>query len=65
MQITRAWIPLKSVTFVTSTFPRAETFDFKVLSVKSKTYKVVSNLLYDESYHLLESSSLTDKFGLL
>ena len=39
--------------------------DFKVLSVKSKTYRVVSNLLYDESYHLLESSSLTDKFGLL
>ena len=39
--------------------------DFKIISVKDKTYRVVSNLSYDESYCLFESSSLIDKFGLL
>ena len=39
--------------------------DFKIISVKNKTYRIISNLLYDESCHLLESSNLTDKFGSL
>ena len=39
--------------------------DFKIILVKGKTYGVVSNLPNDESYQLLESSSLIDKFGSL
>ena len=39
--------------------------DIKIIPVKGKTCKVVSNLLYSESYCLLESSSLIDKFGTL
>ena len=39
--------------------------DIKIIPVKGNNYRVTSNLSYSESYHLLESSSLTDKFGLL
>ena len=38
---------------------------FKIILVKDNTYRVVSNLLYNESYRLVESSSLNDKFGSL
>ena len=83
MQITLAWILLKTVTFATSTFSKIQTFyinllfamdaslcaisltDFKIIPVKGKTYRVVSNLLYSKRYHLLESSSSIDKFGSL
>ena len=39
--------------------------DFKTISVKDNTYRVVSNLPYNEIYHLIESSSLNNKFGFL
>ena len=39
--------------------------DIKIILVQGKTYRVVSNLLYSESYCLLELSSLIDKFGTL
>ena len=40
--------------------------DIKIIPIKEKnTYRVNSNLLYSESYHLLESSSLIDKFESL
>ena len=38
---------------------------FKVTLVKDNTYRVASNLLHNESYRLIESSSLNDKFGSL
>ena len=39
--------------------------DIKIIPVKGKTYRVVSSLLYSDSYCLLESSSLIGKFGTL
>ena len=39
--------------------------NFKIILVKGKSYRVVSNLLHDENYHLLESSSSIDKFWSL
>ena len=37
----------------------------QIIQVKSNTYRIISNLSYSESYRLLKSSSLSDKFGIL
>ena len=39
--------------------------DIKIIPVRVKTYRFVSNLLFSESYYLLKSSSLIEKFGTL
>ena len=39
--------------------------DIKIITVNSVYDRVVSNKTYDECCHLLESNSLTDKFGSL
>ena len=39
--------------------------DIKIIAIKSGTYRVVSNISYEESTRLLESNNLIEKFGYL
>ena len=39
--------------------------DFKIVTIKKGTYRVVSNISYNENTRLLETSGLTEKIGYL